>query len=272
MKKCYHMTSLNRVRSISNLGLTPRSGENSKVINDNKQKVYFSEGMTGAIALFTDFQKHYDEIKAGNVGKASKEVVEAIQNTSSMEEYLEGDGIYFIFDGSDIQNERNFMNGETSQTIPPENLQVCLLRNNDTGEVSYSRYDIIKYMMSKVPVETINYSGTDIDIDSIDRITAEIQGIVSNYYKEHEQEINHFKFGNYTMETISIKEFCENYLSSKATVSGQDIGKNTMDLLKDVEAVREMEAILDRDVRALELEQESAKESDKIREKKDENQ
>ena len=65
MKKCYHMTSLDRVRSISVSGLTPKNGDNSKTVNDEKVKVFFSEGMTGAVALYADLQKHYDDIKAG---------------------------------------------------------------------------------------------------------------------------------------------------------------------------------------------------------------
>lgn len=271
MKKCYHMTALSRVRSISNLGLTPRSEDNSKVINDEKQRVFFSEGMTGAVALYADFQKHYDAVKAGNTENVPQDRVAAIMKTKTIEEYLGGEGVYFVFDGSEIDNEKNFMDGCTKQSISPENLQVCLLRNNDTNNVSYSRYDIIKYMMSKVPAETINYTGKDVEPEKVEKATAKIQETVNAYYKVHEKEIDRFRYGNYAMETISIKEFCENYLSNK-NVSGQDIGKDTMNLLEDVEAVKAMEAVLDRDVRALELERESEKETDKIREKKDSNQ
>ena len=37
----YHMTSLDRLVSISREGLTPRNEENSKLINDTKVKVLF---------------------------------------------------------------------------------------------------------------------------------------------------------------------------------------------------------------------------------------
>lgn len=268
MKKCYHMAPLSNVRSISYLGLTPQNGDNNKV----NEKVSFSEGMTGAVALYTDLQKQYDQVKSGNVGKAPKDRIEAIQKSSSMEEYLGGEGVYFIFDGTNVENEKNFMDGCTSQTILPQELQVCLLKNNDTKEVSYSRYDIIKYMMGKVPVETINYSGKDVEPENVSKVTSKIQENVNDYYKKHEKEINSFKYGNYTMESVPVREFCENYLSNKENnLTGQSVGKNTMDLLKDVEAVLAMEAILDRDVRAIELEQEQSvqKETEKVRIKKD---
>ena len=41
----YHMTSLDRLNSISKIGLTPRNEDNSKLINDKKNKVFFSEGV-----------------------------------------------------------------------------------------------------------------------------------------------------------------------------------------------------------------------------------
>ncbi len=268
MKKYYHMAPLSKVRSISNLGLTPQNGDNSKA----SEKVCFSEGMTGAVALYTNLQKQYDQVKSGNVEKSSIDKVKSIQASNSLEEYLGGDGVYFIFDGTNIENEKNFMDGCTSQTILPQDLQVCLLKNNDTNKISYSRYDIIKYMMGKVPSETINYSGKDVDSENVSKLTSEIQADVSDYYKKHEKEINSFKYGNYTMESVSVKEFCENYLSNKeSNLTGQNIGKDTMNLLEDVEAVLAMEAILDRDVRTIELEQEQdkQKEAEKVRVKKD---
>ena len=61
----YHMTSLDNLRSISKVGLIPQSGVNSKLIGDEKIKVFFSEGFEGAIALFVDFQLVYDKVRAG---------------------------------------------------------------------------------------------------------------------------------------------------------------------------------------------------------------
>ena len=270
MKKCYHMTSLDRVRSISVSGLTPKNGDNSKTVNDEKVKVFFSEGMTGAVALYADLQKHYDDIKAGKTGKTPADRVEAVNATATLEEYLGGDGVYFLFDGTDVENEKNFMDGCTEQSISPENLQVCILKNNETNTVSYSRYDIIKYMMSKVPAESIHYSGKDIVPEEVDNATNMIQSNVKKYYENNKSAINAFRAGDYTLENISLKEFCDKYLAAQeCIVTGQNIGKYTMSLLEDIEAVRNMEMILDRDVRALELEQDISKEPDKIREKKE---
>lgn len=272
MKKCYHMTSLDRVRSISVSGLTPKNGDNSKTINDEKVKVFYSEGMTGAVALYADLQKHYDDIKAGIVGKAPADRIEAVNASESLEEYLGGDGVYFLFDGTDVENEKNFMDGCTDQTILPENLQVCLLKNNETNTVSYSRYDIIKYMMSKVPAESIHYSGKDVAESDVDGATARIQENVKKFYEKNKSEINTYRAGDYTLEDMPLKEFCTKYLGREdSVVTGQNIGKITMSLLEDIEAVKAMEAILDRDVRSLELEQDISKEPDKIRVKKDDN-
>lgn len=272
MKKCYHMTSLDRVRSISVSGLTPKNGDNSKTVNDEKIKVFFSEGMTGAVALYADLQKHYDDIKAGNVGKTPADRVQAVNESTSLEEYLGGDGVYFLFDGTDVENEKNFMDGCTEQSISPENLQVCLLKNNATNTVSYSRYDIIKYMMSKVPAESIHYTGKDVKPEEVDNATNAIQTNVKKFYEKNKSEINAFRAGDYTLENIPLREFCDKYLAVQdCIVTGQNIGKYTMSLLEDIEAVRNMEMILDRDVRALELEQDISKEPDKIRVKKEDN-
>lgn len=267
MKKYYYMASLNRVRSISNAGLTPQN-DDSKHFDQEKDKISFSEGMVGAVALYANFQKCYDEVKAGKSENIPEEVKIAIQKSENLEEYLGGEGVYFLFDGTNIENEKNFMSGTAEDAISPEDLSVCLLRNTDTNEVSYSRFDIIKYMMAKVPAESITYSGKE-NLDK-DKATANIQAVVKNYTKKHEKEINVYKYGNYTMETIPVREFCEQYLAQKTSnLTGRSIGENTMDLLKDVEAVQMMENILDRDVRGLELDKENSKEVDKVREKKE---
>lgn len=250
MKKYYHMASLDKVRSISNMGLMPNE-EDNKFTNDIENKVSFSEGMTGVVAKYANCQKHYDLIKSGVVGGIKPDVAQEINTTDNMQEYL-GDGVFIIFDGENVENEKNFMDGVTDSSIDSENLQVCILRNNETGEVTYSRFNIVHYMMAKVPVETINYTGIDASEDKAEKKLEAIRQDVSNYVKNHEEEINTYKYGNYTLENIPVKSFCMQYLFQKGdSISGQALGKATMDLLKDIDAVREMEAQLDRAVREL---------------------
>lgn len=253
MKKYYHIASLDKIRSISNVGLMPDDENSNKLVNDIENRVRFSEGMVGVVAQYANYQKHYDLIKSGVVGGVQKEVVEKVQTTENIQEYL-GDRVYISFNGEDIENEKNFMDGATDKSIDSENIEVCLLRNNETGEVSYSSTNVVHYMMSKIPVETINYSGTDVSEEKIEKRTETIRADVSNYIKNHEKEIEPYKYGNYTIENIPIKSFCMQYLFQKGdSVSGQSLGKATMELLKDIEAVREMEAQLDRAVRELVL-------------------
>lgn len=251
MRKCYHMVSLDRVRSISNTGLMPNGEDTNKLVNDIENKVSFSEGMTGVIAQYANCQKHYDLIKSGVVGGIEQAIVEKVQTTKDMQEFF-GDGVFITFDAEKVENERNFMNGITDKSIDSESLTVCILRNNQTGEVTYSGANIVHYMMSKVPVETINYAGADASEDKVEKKTEIIRQDVSNYVKKHKDEINTYKFGDYTLENIPVKSFCMQYLFQKGdSISGQALGKATMNLLKDVEAVREMEAQLDRAVREL---------------------
>lgn len=251
MKKYYHMASLDKVRSISNIGLMPNDEDSNKLVSDIENKVSFSEGMTGVVAKYANCQKHYDLIKSGVTGGVQAEIVEQVQATKDMQEFL-GEGVYIIFDGENVENEKNFMDGTTENSINSEDLNVCLLKNNETGEVTYSRFNIVHYMMAKVPVETINYSGKDASEDKIEKKTEAIRQDVSNYVKGHEKEINTYKYGNYTLENIPVKSFCMQYLFQKGdSMSGQLLGKATMDLLKDIDAVREMEAQLDRAVREL---------------------
>lgn len=43
------------------------------------------------------------------------------------------------FDGTGIRNERNFENGSTDMIIPPEKLNVCILRRKNDDSILFSR-------------------------------------------------------------------------------------------------------------------------------------
>lgn len=58
----YHFTRVNNLESISKKGLVPGNGDNSKLIDDQKKKVFFSDGF-GAIALYVDFNLVFENIK-----------------------------------------------------------------------------------------------------------------------------------------------------------------------------------------------------------------
>ena len=77
----YHMTSLDRLNSISKIGLTPRNEDNSKLVDDEKIKVFFSEGFEGAIALFVDFDIVYENIKNGKTKLTNKDLENKVTKT-----------------------------------------------------------------------------------------------------------------------------------------------------------------------------------------------
>ena len=86
--KYYHMTSLDRLSSIEDIGLVPRNEDNSKLVDDDKVKVFFSEGFEGCIALFVDFSIVYENIRNRKVKLDNKKLEEKILNSKDLEEYL----------------------------------------------------------------------------------------------------------------------------------------------------------------------------------------
>lgn len=207
----YHMTSLNNLRSIGEKGLIPQNGANSKLIGDEKVKVFFSEGFEGAIALFADLQIVYDKIKNGQMKATDKYIEEKMLSSESLSEFL-GEGVYLRFDGSEIRNERNFENGCTSMTIPPEELAVCILRRKRDNSVIFSRFEIIGYMMNKIPPEQIKYYGASYEgSPDFAAATSRIQEKVRGYYEQHRSEISKYD-KDHIFDFIGISEFIDDFL------------------------------------------------------------
>lgn len=154
--KYYHMTSLDRLSSIEDIGLVPRNEDNSKLVDDDKVKVFFSEGFEGCIALFVDFSIVYENIRNRKVKLDNKKLEEKILNSKDLAEYLK-EGVYLEFEDTSIVNERNFENGCTSKIIDPKILNVCIIKDSIDNSIIYSRFEIIKYMMSRVLVNDIKY-------------------------------------------------------------------------------------------------------------------
>ena len=220
----YHMTESRFLESISMFGLIPKNGDNSKSIKDSKNVVFYSEGMEGAIVLFLDFKKHYEEFK-GEKGRAilaqyrdvvsgkekvdngtyvalgkQAEQITKVQESDNFRSFL-GEGVYLSLDSADEEiDDRNFnfANAWTTHKVESENLDVVVLRNKKDGTLLSSRYDVINYMMSMVPVERIK--GLPINGD--------LKDYIEKYYERYAGEIS--KIGDaYSEEKIGIKEYID---------------------------------------------------------------
>lgn len=207
------MTKLDYLESINQFGLLPRSGENSKLIQDNQVKVFFSEGYEGAIALYVDFSIVYRKAKENEIA-LDDDLKGKILLSKDLEDYL-GDGVYLSFDMKGIKNERNFENGCTSQSIDSDFINVLLLEDITNGNITYSRFDIIHYMMSTISPEQITYYGVKYpDSPSFDAATKRIQDKVKKYYEENKEIIDVYRSGSYKLKELSLNEFL-NYSKNK---------------------------------------------------------
>ena len=208
----YHMTSLSNLRSICDNGLIPQSGVNSKLIGDEKVKVFFSEGFEGAIALFVDFQLVYDKVKTGQMAITDESTMKKIMDSKSLSDYL-GEGVYLRFDGTNIKNERNFENGCTDMVIPPKDLTVCVLRKKNDCSIVFSRFEIIKYMMATVQPEQIEYYGACYEgAPDFKEATKHIQEKVKNYYLQHQTEIGEYDSQEYILDYFVLSDFVNEFI------------------------------------------------------------
>ena len=207
------MTKLDYLDSINQFGLLPRSGDNSRLIQDDQVKVFFSEGYEGAIALYVDFSIVYRKAKEKEI-TLDDDLKGKILLSKDLEDYL-GDGVYLSFDMNGIKNERNFENGCTSQPIASDIINVLLLEDITNGNITYSRFDIIHYMMSTISPEQITYYGGKYpDSPPFDAATKRIQDKVKKYYEENKEIIDVYRSGSYKLKELSLNEFL-NYSKNK---------------------------------------------------------
>lgn len=208
----YHMTSIDNLKSISEKGLIPKNESNSRLIGDEKVKVFFSEGFEGTIALFVDFQIVYDSIKKGLMKVKDKDVETKLLKSESLSDYL-GEGVYLRFDGKKVENERNFENGCTDKKISPEELMVCILRKKSDNTVIFSMFEISKYMMAKIHPEQIQYYGASYEgAPNFEEATRRIQEKVKKYYEEHQIEIRKYDNQEYILDFIEINDYIRKFL------------------------------------------------------------
>ncbi len=208
----YHMTALNNLPSIAVQGLIPQNGNNGKLIGEEKVKVFFSEGFEGAVALYVDFDVVFDKIRYAQMKITDEFVRKKLLKSKSLSEFL-GEGVYLRFDGTGIRNERNFENGCTDIIIPPEKIEVCILRNENDNSIIFSRFRIIKYMMAKIQPEQIKYYGAIYKgSPNFTEATDRIQEKVKRYYRDHQTEISEYVNCGYILASINLKDFVNKYL------------------------------------------------------------
>ena len=183
-KDCYHFTKLNRAYQIEKKGLEPRIEGNSKAINDNDPKISFSDGKIATAGLFANFYDVYMAMNEGKRNPTDKKVI----SSKDIEDYL-GEGIYLMFDGTNIENTGgnkghiNPFDAATTKSISPEALNVCVLRDN-SGNIHYSQYDYIKYIIANLTKE--DYSQLQqMDEDNI------ILKFIEEYKKDYKNELEH---------------------------------------------------------------------------------
>ncbi len=208
----YHMTALNNLPSIAVQGLIPQNGNNGKLIEEEKIKVFFSEGFEGAVALYVDFDIVFDKIKKAQMKITDEFVLQKLLKSKNLSDFL-GKGVYLRFDGTGIRNERNFENGCTDIIIPPEKIEVCILRNENDNSIIFSRFRIIKYMMAKIQPEQIKYYGAIYKgSPNFTEATDRIQEKVKRYYRDHQTEISEYVNCGYILASINLKDFVNKYL------------------------------------------------------------
>ena len=206
------MSALNNLPSIAVQGLIPQNGNNGKLIEEEKIKVFFSEGFEGAVALYVDFDIVFDKIKKAQMKITDEFVLQKLLKSKNLSDFL-GEGVYLRFDGTGIRNERNFENGCTDIIIPPEKIEVCILRNENDNSIIFSRFRIIKYMMAKIQPEQIKYYGAIYKgSPNFAEATDRIQEKVKRYYRDHQTEISEYVNCGYILASINLKDFVNKYL------------------------------------------------------------
>ena len=157
MKLCYHFTNKDRLETILNEGLKPQYGINSQLISDSrKERIYYSVGEEATIKMFASLHEILLRVLDGRISPElyetySDELKKKIEISPDVESWI-GDGIYLAFDGDTLNdsNEDELKDANTSDTIPPDNLYVCILKDGISGKiVSTKCSDIVSYFIAK---------------------------------------------------------------------------------------------------------------------------
>lgn len=224
--KCYRSTSIKTIERVYTEGILPSCGRNSRLIGDNRKKVFFSEGFHGTIALLIDFNIVYNKIKNNRMQLSDNELYSKVINSKNIREYL-GEGIYLTFDSKDVVNENNEVDGFTSKKINSDLLEVAMIVDINDGTFSYSRFDVVHFMMAQTNPNDIKYSGIkwpNIELYEKHNKKSEEEKIrinqlkIRQYYEENQELINKFRSNQYRLVYISLNEFI-----SKIYINGENV-------------------------------------------------
>ena len=213
--KCFRSTSINTIERVYTEGIVPSCGRNSRLIGDNRKKVFFSEGFHGTIALLIDFNIVYNKIKKNRMQVSDNELYSKVINSENIREYL-GEGVYLSFDSENVLNENNEVDGFTSEKINPDLLEVAMIVNTNDGTFSYSRFDVVHFMMAQINPDDIKYSGIkwpNIELYEGHNKKPEQEKIrinqskIRQYYEENQELINRFKTNQYRLVYIPLNKF-----------------------------------------------------------------
>ena len=234
MKKFYHMASFSSLRSMSMIGLKPNKNPGLIIKNydDDTEygRVVFAEGLAGIIAQQAYLNKGYQDIKSGNTEGYSEKDVRDVNATESVEEYLD-EPVYVGFDESLVENEGDSIHGHTEESVEAKDINVCVIKNKKTDEISYDGKSVMDFMMSMVPVESIHVSGQNRTGSEL--TDEEVQATVSEYYEAHKDGMEKYKSGEYTLEEIPLAEFLKTFDAKAQSTIMENIEKDSMVIYRD---------------------------------------
>lgn len=204
MYNYFHTTKKNNLSSILQNGLQPIYGANSLLTADRRTgKVSYSAGLQATVDTFTVFSRFYNNVKEGRINEESfrqnlspeayamhQKSVSEILKSESFEDWIK-DNIYLCFDGDCIsdKHEERPEDAYTSESIPPDQLRVCVIRSKTNASIiSSSMKDVYCFLHAKNP---------------------ELQEGLGTW--RYEEDIDKYRNDDYYMDYLSIEKFFELY-------------------------------------------------------------
>ncbi len=206
MKICYHFTNKDQLETILSEGLKPKYGINSQLISDSrKERLYYSVGEEATINMFASFYEILLRALDGRISPElyetySDEIKEKLETAHDIESWM-GDGVYLAFDGDTLNdsNEEELKDANTSDTIPPENLYVCVLKDTTSGEIISTKCsDIVAYFLAK---RTNNFK--------------EVLAIAGFFALDIKEKVDEFRNASLTVDYIPLSNYYELFHSQK---------------------------------------------------------